>query len=1028
MILTPHRPGVALVAPGPEELAYMAELNLANWSGRVQNPRRKGPLPVVPPAGSAAPIMIPHFWTGQEVPTLDFKKRAALYGSNTYVIYEGPSELTGEPIVVIAVGFRDPSSNVKTGNMVQTYVIRSDIDPQLATLSGQDEAVCGDCALAGPPPMRQPKNKSGWSRPGRLCYVDLMRINNQIYKPYKKGVTPRVPFEALADLFALVEGLRIGSFGEPTAVPEKIWRECLRKTTRWTGYTHQWNKPRFQGFRDFCMASVDTPEEAVYAQRILGWSTYRLGGPADPPMDELEVVCLFEPESGLEVRLQCDSCGLCTGRERVVQRRAEFGDTKRVVYGPPRGIVDPVHGQGARGKATSNYQRFLDGYEGFTSPEGTYFPVGYFREYVVSQQQLWVEAERRRVVAAELRRKKNPGYDARLRAEGRDGSNVLARMRAGEVSQEQVEFAASLGRPDALELFPDAIPVDWWRGVDWTEESPFGTLVSSVVARAVTLVGVEPLVLFALDCAEYVLPAWERPARLGGAGRLSGGAYRRGQQQREREALAPRRLIQEARRYVFSGGTRSEDALRRLKADLEEAIRKNSLLGSNEEWQAAMAARAAADSALLPHRDYFGHAQAEIELFQFNMRIGFIQEASRYALHPWVGTGPDPTAGVRDVRDPTRPQSAWQNSRLAAYVLGEVQIPRREIQIPRRNPINPGHDHPRVRYPRSRDEIHDQLHAYREQAGLPGHVSASWPSSLSRLHETNSRRYAQVYFPGGERVAGSGEARYEFAEQARWLPARNLRGLVAHEVGHELAGAYGSEEEADAAAERALGVKIGYDRRWPGKGLQRARNPDRTSELMDQAGRALALARQHNLRAAYVDKAAIFYDQGLAALEGLGLGALDAYAHVPGVREKVASGKFITSIGEVVTAIRIKHENVSQLGSAPPELREIVALVEHPDFGDPTGFGGTQVSKNPWEWQRGPGEGAPYPSVLSGPEVVQAMRKYGVTIRDLARGLQTTMKRVRHVREHGVTPCVHGRRCRGCVQTWLDKIVEVSQA
>jgi hypothetical protein len=233
----------------------------------------------------------------------------------------------------------------------------------------------------------------------------------------------------------------------------------------------------------------------------------------------------------------------------------------------------------------------------------------------------------------------------------------------------------------------------------------------------------------------------------------------------------------------------------------------------------------------------------------------------------------------------------------------ETGRPSTPVDIRHLNPPNPGHPHPRIRYPRPRDEVYDQLQSLREQAGLRGHPMLSWPSSLARLHEKNARRYAQVYFPGGERFAGNGDARYELAEQARWLPAPHLRGVLAHEVGHELAGPEGSEADADAAVEGALGLKLSYDRRWPGKGLQRA---------------------------------------------------------------------------------------------------------------------------NPWEWQRAHG-GEPYPDTLSGAEVTRLMRHHGVTIRDLARGMQVTQKRVRYVRQHGVTPCSHGRTCRGCVQTWLDWIQRSSR-
>ena len=43
------------------------------------------------------------------------------------IIYKGPSKLDGAPIFVTAI---HTSSNRKTGNLVQTYIMRSDMDPR----------------------------------------------------------------------------------------------------------------------------------------------------------------------------------------------------------------------------------------------------------------------------------------------------------------------------------------------------------------------------------------------------------------------------------------------------------------------------------------------------------------------------------------------------------------------------------------------------------------------------------------------------------------------------------------------------------------------------------------------------------------------------------------------------------------------------------------------------------------------------------------------------------------------------------
>ena len=120
-----------------------------------------------------------------------------------------------------------------------------------------------------------------------------------------------------------------------------------------------------------------------------------------------------------------------------------------------------------------------------------------------------------------------------------------------------------------------------------------------------------------------------------------------------------------------------------------------------------------------------------------------------------------------------------------------------------------GHDHPATARPVSRRKAESELLDLGRSAGFVGTVR--WPAFMNARHRKSPRSYAQVT-PGEHPV-------YELAEAVRWLPEQHRLALFAHEVGHVLDPA-GSEDEADAAATEALGVSIGYDSRWPGKGLQ----------------------------------------------------------------------------------------------------------------------------------------------------------------------------------------------------------------
>src|SRR3546814_5822354 len=107
------------------------------------------------------------------------------------ILYEGPSKRDGKPISVMASGLAKASRNTKTGAMVQTYIIRTDVDPVTAVREGADASICGDC----------PHRGDGTGK-GRSCYVTLIHGPSTVYKAYKRGVYPKVDAFTAAALFA----------------------------------------------------------------------------------------------------------------------------------------------------------------------------------------------------------------------------------------------------------------------------------------------------------------------------------------------------------------------------------------------------------------------------------------------------------------------------------------------------------------------------------------------------------------------------------------------------------------------------------------------------------------------------------------------------------------------------------------------------------------------------------------------------------------------------------------------------------
>ena len=206
--------------------------------------------------------------------------------------------------MVIATGFRRLSANRKTGDMVQTWILRSEVSPLEAIHNGKDASVCGNCPLRG---IVQRKDGRTVNR-RRACYVSIHQAPLAVYQAYRRSRYE--PFDSSRHL-ALFQGrmLRIGSYGDPVAAPLSVWTPLLRVASGWTGYTHQWHDARFWRFRAVLMASVESLPEARQAQ-ARGWRTFR-----NAPIGELpargEFPCPASAEQGH--RLTCDLCGACNG-------------------------------------------------------------------------------------------------------------------------------------------------------------------------------------------------------------------------------------------------------------------------------------------------------------------------------------------------------------------------------------------------------------------------------------------------------------------------------------------------------------------------------------------------------------------------------------------------------------------------------------------------------------------------------------------------------------------------------------------
>ena len=230
---------------------------------------------------------------------------------NGAIIYEGPSELDGRNIVVIATGLTGRSRNVKTGHVVQTWILLRDINPISATQNGADSTICGAC------PHRGRMTRDAFGRPvnsGRSCYVRVDQAPLSVWRSYHRGIYPRV---SAADLSALLAGktLRLGSYGDPAAVPLYVWASATQNTAAHVGYTHQWSTTAPELAR-YCMASIDRACDAIAAE-ILGYRTFRVRHETES-LAPKEVTCPASKEAGHKSTCgDCRACGGTAAKARV---------------------------------------------------------------------------------------------------------------------------------------------------------------------------------------------------------------------------------------------------------------------------------------------------------------------------------------------------------------------------------------------------------------------------------------------------------------------------------------------------------------------------------------------------------------------------------------------------------------------------------------------------------------------------------------------------------------------------------------
>ncbi len=231
-----------------------------------------------------------------------------------YELWRGSSRLNGDPIVAIVTL---DSINRKTGNMAQVWILCQDLDPVSALKLDLDVGVCGDC------PLRGSRGK------GRACYVNVGQAPLAVWRAWKRGRYPKLARRRYLEVFG-DRAVRLGAYGEPTAVPASLMLALADAASRHTAYTHQWK--RFPGAKRYAMASVDSPASKATAS-ARGWRTFRSCLDSEPEIPG-EIVC---PASVHPNQVKCEACGICRGIDsptdvaiRVHGSRVNVGNYSRL--------------------------------------------------------------------------------------------------------------------------------------------------------------------------------------------------------------------------------------------------------------------------------------------------------------------------------------------------------------------------------------------------------------------------------------------------------------------------------------------------------------------------------------------------------------------------------------------------------------------------------------------------------------------------------------------------------------------------
>jgi hypothetical protein len=243
-----------------------------------------------------------------------------------YIIDKGFSPIDGKPYVAILTL---SSNNRKTGNMAQVWILRDDISPVEALITGGDYSICGNC-----PHRRQANGK-------RSCYVNVGQAPNSIWKAYKRGVyksldyvgCQNLPMNGLfySQIESILKGRRIrwGAYGDPSIINSQVVNLFNSYADGHTGYTHQWRNEFASAYKGVFQASCDSFMDYMDASTD-GWKCFLVVDKRGKSLAPSQAkIC---PATIDNSQAQCMTCKLCDGAKTDIFVEAHGSGAKYVAY------------------------------------------------------------------------------------------------------------------------------------------------------------------------------------------------------------------------------------------------------------------------------------------------------------------------------------------------------------------------------------------------------------------------------------------------------------------------------------------------------------------------------------------------------------------------------------------------------------------------------------------------------------------------------------------------------------------------